>query len=1215
MTKRKKRVKKIHDQLSRKLRTISSCNQALLRADDEQTLLNEICHIICEQDDSRMAWVGYIEHDDACSVSPRASSGSEEGYFLCADLTWADTPEGQHPLGMAVRTGETAYAQDLSNEGRYDAWARHAMACGFHSAIALPLKDENTTIFGVLCIYSVKEQAFTPDEIELLEELAADLAFGIITLRLRAERREAEVKLAASEQLFRTLVENSPDYIARYDLDLNRVYINPALQELFNVPVQQLLGKRASATTPLCEPEQYMDCIRNALESASECSEEFSYRTADGEVRWASMRFAPEFGHDGRVESVLVISHDINQRVRAEEEVKAHLLFLQNMDRINRVLQGEGDIEEVMQKVMDEVLNIFACDRAYLVYPCDPNAPTWSVPIESAKPEYPGASKLGQLMVNEGVAWVMQAVLDSNHAIRLGSSTTSPVPKRLLKQFGIRSNMAMALHPRVDKPWQFGVHQCSHERDWSDWEMRLFEEIGHRLSDGLNNLLITRDLRESEERFRLVFENSPVPIQVEDYSAVKLRLDELKKVYGGNLEAYFLEHPEVVRECVELVRIVDVNAAALSLHEADSKEMMLQGLSQIFTAETYDFIRYGLAALANGRTELLYDSTIQSLTGKRRDVSVYLSVCPGYELKMDKVLVSLIDITERMSAENNLRIAASVFANSQEGILISDDDNRIIDVNPAFTRLTGYSREEVLGRNPSFLNAGRQDQRFYADMWQAINTKGRWQGEIWNRRKSGEEYVELLSIVAVRDERDRLQHYVGSFSDISLLKEHEADLDRIAHYDMLTSVPNRRLLSDRMEQAIARTRRHGKSLAVCYLDLDGFKPINDQFGHEGGDRLLVEISRRLQSMSRGDDTVARLGGDEFVLLWNDIEHESECHLALERILSEVSAPMLLDGVPVSVSASIGVTLYPEDDVDADSLLRHADHAMYSAKQLGKNRYQMFDARLERQISSRVEFLEKMARAMDKEQFELYYQPKLDCQSGTITGVEALLRWNDPVLGRIGPREFLPLIEDDSLAFRMGCWVMDQAVRQAREWNDNGMTLPISVNVFPRHLKYQTFVNDLRKTIATCWPQIPKGRLLMEIIESSDLEDLDLIEQVIKECLKMGVGFSLDDFGTGYSSLVYLRRLSVEELKIDQSFVRDMLEDPDDEAIVTGVIGLGHAFGLRVVAEGVESSEQVSHLMDLGCSIVQGFGLGRPMTAPEFQKWYKEFQMNGVKLCH
>jgi EAL domain-containing protein (putative c-di-GMP-specific phosphodiesterase class I) len=323
---------------------------------------------------------------------------------------------------------------------------------------------------------------------------------------------------------------------------------------------------------------------------------------------------------------------------------------------------------------------------------------------------------------------------------------------------------------------------------------------------------------------------------------------------------------------------------------------------------------------------------------------------------------------------------------------------------------------------------------------------------------------------------------------------------------------------------------------------------------------------------------------------------------------------VIDGVEVSVSASIGVTLYPEDNVDADSLLRHADHAMYSAKQMGKNRYQMFDSRLERQLSSRTDLLAKVTRALVTGQLELYYQPKVDCSSGTIIGAEALIRWNDPILGLVGPNEFLPLIESDNLAVSVGRWVFEQAVQQARDWDSIGLAVPISVNVFPRHLSYPSFIDDLRDTIARCWPEMPAKRLLLEIVETSELEELDAIEGVIKECLSLGIGFSLDDFGTGYSSLVYLRRLSVEELKIDQSFVRDMLNNPDDHAIVVSVIGLGQAFGLRVVAEGVESNLQARHLVKLGCHVVQGYGLGRPMPARDFHHWHQEFSLHGGHIC-
>jgi len=1024
-------------------------------------------------------------------------------------------------------------------------------------------------------------------------------------------------ELKTSEQRFRTLAESFPDVVLRFDQEGICLYANPAAETAFALPTQALVGKtlRDLPAGFRLLPEGWEErCVDRVFAEGAANQSELRWVTAN-EERAFEFRNLPEKDAAGRVVSVLCVGHDVTERMRADEQRREHLHFLESLDRVNRAIQSAESLEQMMSDALDVVQAVFGSDRAFLLYPCDPEAVSWSVPMERTKPEYPGVLALGlTLPMDPEVAATLRTLLAAPGPCGFGPGTDLPLPRAASEQFGFRSLLSMAIYPKTGKPWQFGLHQCSRVRAWTDQEVRLFEEIGRRLSDGLSSALVARDLRASQERFRLVFENSPLPIFEEDFSAVRLRLDRLETQGAGDIEAYLADHPETVRECLEEVRIVDINSAVQQLYDAPGKEILLRGLAQTFLPESYEAFRRELVLLARGETQMVFDSAIRALDGHRREVTVYFAVCPGYEQSLGKVLVSLIDITERKRAEDRTRLAASVFATSQEAILISDARNRIIDVNPAFTRLTGYERSEVCGRDPAFLGAGRQNRELYAPMWQSINDTGAWQGELWNRRMDGEEFVVLLSIVAVQDEKGALQHYVGAFTDISVLKAHESDLDRIAHYDVLTGVPNRRLLGDRLEHAIARSHRSGKSLAVCYLDLDGFKPVNDQFGHEGGDCLLVEIARRLQSMCRADDTVARLGGDEFVLLWNDIGDEAECFQALERILDEVSAPIQLDGMPMSISASIGVTLYPDDKVDADSLLRHADHAMYSAKQLGKNRYQLFDSRLERQITSRVEFLAKVERGLHAGQFALHYQPKVDCVAGRLIGAEALIRWNDPILGMVGPREFLPLIKNDNLAFEMGRWVMEQAVRQARTWHEAGVDVPISVNVFPRHLKYPSFIEDLRVAISRQWPQMPEKRLLMEIVETSELEELEPIEGVIRECLEMGIGFSLDDFGTGYSSLVYLRRLSVEELKIDQSFVRDMLEDSGDQSIVVGVIGLGRAFGLRVVAEGVESEQQARHLVGLGCSVVQGYGFGRPMPAADFQSWYEHFLSNGVRIC-
>ncbi|NJD06709.1 MAG: EAL domain-containing protein [Methylococcaceae bacterium] len=559
------------------------------------------------------------------------------------------------------------------------------------------------------------------------------------------------------------------------------------------------------------------------------------------------------------------------------------------------------------------------------------------------------------------------------------------------------------------------------------------------------------------------------------------------------------------------------------------------------------------------------------------------------------------DITDRHNVETTQRLAAGVFRNTQEGIVISDRENAILDVNPAFTRITGYSREEVLGRNPKLLSSGLQGADFYAEMWHALAEKGSWRGEIQNRRKSGEVYAEMLSIAAVRDDRGTIQQYVGVFSDISRLKEHEAELDRIAHYDTLTGVPNRRLLADRMNQAVARARRSGRILAVCYLDLDGFKPVNDRFGHEAGDRLLVMLTRDLQAVLRSDDTLARLGGDEFVLLFNDLDRDQEVCQLLERVLAIVARPVDVGKALVTVSVSIGVTLFPHDDADSDTLLRHADQAMYRAKEAGRNRFHLFDPAHDRQVQAQRETLQRIAEALRRQEFVLYFQPTVQLVSGEVAGLEALIRWQHPQLGLLSPGEFLPILSGTGLERALGEWVIDRALAQMAEWHASGLNVPLSVNVSTGHLLDGNFIERLRAALSR-YPQISAGDLELEVVETVALGELERAAKVLDAARNLGVRFALDDFGTGYSSLACLRQLPAETLKIDRSFVQDLLDDPDDFGIVEGVVRLAEAFNRKVVAEGVETQQHAAMLVKLGCKLGQGFAIGRPMPAESMPGW-------------
>jgi len=559
------------------------------------------------------------------------------------------------------------------------------------------------------------------------------------------------------------------------------------------------------------------------------------------------------------------------------------------------------------------------------------------------------------------------------------------------------------------------------------------------------------------------------------------------------------------------------------------------------------------------------------------------------------------DITQRKHADAQLQLAASVFTHAREGIMITDSAGIIVDVNETFSRITGYSRQEVLGQNPRILKSGRQSEQDYAAMWHSLHEKGRWYGEVWNRRKNGAVYAEMLSISAVRAASGRTQHYVALFSDITAQKEHQQQLEHIAHYDALTQLPNRMLLTDRLAQALIRCQRQKQSVAVVFLDLDSFKAVNDTHGHAVGDELLITVSKRLKDALREGDTLARVGGDEFVAVLAGLEQSDDFKPVVTRMLLAAADPVTVGDAVLHVSASMGVTIYPHDESDADLLMRHADQAMYSAKHGGKNRYQLFDVRQDTAHASQHHGIASIRRALVGGEFRLYYQPKVSLRSGRVSGAEALIRWQHPQLGLLPPAAFLPIIEDHPISVEVGEWVIRTVLDQMSAWQSQGLSLPLSINIGARQLQQQGFSGQLGQLLRH-HPQLPTHHLQIEVLETSALQDMVTVSTVMADCRDLGVGFALDDFGTGYSSLTYLKRLPVQTLKIDQSFVRDMLLDVGDLSIVNGVIGLARAFGLEVIAEGVETRAHGELLLSLGCELAQGYGIARPMPAAELPAW-------------
>jgi diguanylate cyclase (GGDEF)-like protein/PAS domain S-box-containing protein len=566
------------------------------------------------------------------------------------------------------------------------------------------------------------------------------------------------------------------------------------------------------------------------------------------------------------------------------------------------------------------------------------------------------------------------------------------------------------------------------------------------------------------------------------------------------------------------------------------------------------------------------------------------------------IIIFTEDITARKRSDSRLQLAASVFTHASEGIVISDPAGIILDVNDAFTRITGYSRNEAVGLRTSLLRSGRHSKEFYANMWRDLIESGHWSGEIWNRRKDGRIFPEMLTITAVRDSAGNTQQYVALFSDISSTKEHEQELERVALYDLLTGLPNRVHLRDRLHQAMAQAERRGNTLAVVCLDLDNFKGINDRYGHTVGDDLLTTIAHRMASTMRHDDTLARLGGDEFIAVLRDFDHPDQCFPGVMQLLEAASQPVLIRDTSLQLSASAGIACYPQaEDVDADQLLRQAAQALYQSKISGKNRYQLYDSRLARSTRGHHEDLERISAALARKEFLLYYQPKMNMATGAIVGAEALIRWQHPERGLLTPGAFLPIVEGHPIALEIDEWVIENVLVQMEIWEPFGLKIPVSVNISAQQLQRPDFPTLLQQLLAD-HPSINPSRLEIEVLESSALPDMAQVSQVIHTCGKLGVSFALDDFGTGYSSLAFLKRLPVDVLKIDQTFVRDMLDDPEDLTIVEGMLGLATAFRRLAVAEGVETVEQGILLLRLGCQVAQGFCIARPMPASDLPGW-------------
>ncbi|MDR3418552.1 MAG: EAL domain-containing protein [Nevskia sp.] len=903
--------------LNRILKIIGRSNRALIYVQNETDLLHGICRIVTEEGGYCLAGVGYAENRDVRTLRLVARAGTEADNI---DEAWvgAASIHERSPARAALRSGSSVCLEE-------DFVAERSRRV-IRSCLALPLKDEHDDPFGVLAVYSTEPNAFTSDEIRLLEELAGDLAFGIVAIRTRD-----------------------------------------------------------------------------------------AYRLAEAQSR-------------------------------------AHLQFLQGLDRVNRAIQEARDPEQMMRNVLDAVISLFGCDCAYLMYPCDPDAASWTVPMERARPGFPGTLELGlEQPMNAEVARTLRLLLGTDGPLCFGPGNPYALPRwRLPDPYGIRSFMGMAIHPKTGRPWQFGIHQCSDRRTWTSAEATLFQEIGRRLADGLTSLLTQRDLRDSETRLRTLVQTIPDLVWLKDPDGAYLRCN-----------------PKVER--------------LLDAAEAD-----------IVGRTDYDFFERELA-----------------------------------------------------------------------------DAFRAQDLEAMQTGAPSVNEEWL-----TFADNG------YRGLFETVKTP-------------------------VRDPAGKLIGVLGISRDISARKATERKIEHLAYHDALTGLPNRRLLLDRLQQALAGSARTGNHGALLFVDLDNFKLVNDTCGHETGDRLLLEVAGRLVACVREGDTIARLGGDEFVVMLIDLK-ESATEAAAqaisvgEKIQAELNRPYAMAGRVHHSSPSIGIALFCGQAESVDELLKQADIAMYQAKAAGRNTVRFFDPQMQATLATRALLEESLRLGIQAGQFVLHYQPQIDAGRGVI-GAEALLRWVRPERGVVLPGEFIPLAEETGLIVAIGRWVLEASCARLSAWAGDPRTrdLYLAVNVSARQFRQADFVEQVRGALHGSGA--PATRLKLELTESLMLHDVADTIGKMQALREIGIGFSMDDFGTGHSSLAYLARLPLDELKIDQSFVNQLPQAAGDAAVVQTIITLARSLGLAVIAEGVETEAQREFLERHGCPTWQGFLFGRPMELGEFER--------------
>ncbi|SIS44498.1 bifunctional diguanylate cyclase/phosphodiesterase [Neptunomonas antarctica] len=742
-----------------------------------------------------------------------------------------------------------------------------------------------------------------------------------------------------------------------------------------------------------------------------------------------------------------------------------------------------------------------------------------------------------------------------------------------------------------------------------------FFDLRKRAEDILKMISEPTNVQKDSDLFRLLHEldtyRIELELQNEELHTANTELHILQDTLKEEIAIHFRHYDIAPVGYVTLDRsysIIELNQTLVRMLHLIKEDCLKHFFSKFIRQEDQDTFYFCCQKLITEKKPQTCELQLHS--DKIQPFWVKLDCVPEQHEQGKRIHISITDISNLKALEKDLRLSVSVFAECAEMIVVTDANRNIIKINNAFIQTTGYSEQEIIGKNTRILKSGKHDESFYQEMWSELNEHNHWQGEIWNKRKNGEIYPEWLSLTAIKNTDNSIAHYISVSSDITERKKDAAHIHFMAYYDPLTGLPNRILLQDRLKQALVQSHRNRQHGAVFILDIDHFKVVNDSLGHMVGDELLQEVAKRLTSCIRKEDTISRMGGDEFVVLLTDLGEDK--HNAIlrasnvaKKIIDEISQPIIANNNKLQITLSIGIVMFPDDSDQISNLIKLADNAMYKVKKSGRNNYQFVTPSLQKEADERLTVQHGLHQALERQEFELFYQPQINFSTQKISGVEALIRWNNPDRGLVTPDEFIAISEETGLIVPIGTWVLEQACRQISDWNklSTPPTPYLSVNMSIRQFQQKNFISEMERILLKY--NIKPQQLELELTESLLIHNLTETQNKLFTLKDMGVRLAIDDFGTGYSSLQYLKSLPLDVLKIDQSFIQDIGIDHNNEAIVQTIISLANNLDLWVVAEGVVTQRQYDFLKLKGCGSYQGYYYSKPIKEHELLEVIKK----------